>query len=242
MEERVGTQDDAAIVAEISAERERADDPNGVFAQFGYGSGRARTEECLGLSIEQHAVEDRQASGLPANLDVVEDAPLRFERHGSDVVKTPVAGILPKCGVVLDIDRLGPLNAGSSPRLLEPMPGKWLLKHERGLGSADQEDVCIESVDQLQLAIEHGIAETGFHEHQKDGECDSRHRQRCLPGVVREIQPGEWNAARHVCAEKRSTGLAALSLRSANQPEAALMARVRNRTPPARPTVIPMGR
>ena len=143
-----------------------------------------RPEERLGLSIEQHAVEDRQASGLPANLDVDEDAPFGFERHGSDVVKAPVAGILPECGVVLDINRLSPLNVGSSPRLLEPMPGKWFLKHERGLGSADQKDVCVEPVHQLQLAIEHGIAETGLHEHQKHGERDSRHRQRCLLEVV----------------------------------------------------------
>ena len=100
-------------------------------AELGEGSGRAWTEEILGLSIEQDVIEDRQASGLPADFDVNEDAPFGFEGHGSDIVKAPVAGILPECGVVLDIDRLRPLNVWSSPRLLEAMPGEGLLKHER---------------------------------------------------------------------------------------------------------------
>jgi hypothetical protein len=95
VKERIGAHHDVAIVSEVGAERERADDLNRAVAEFGDDSVTARAEESLGLSIEQHAVERAQAPRLPANLGVDEDAPLRFECHSPDVVKAPVAGVLP---------------------------------------------------------------------------------------------------------------------------------------------------
>ena len=97
--------------------------------------------------------------------------------------------------VVLEVDRMNFLDAAATTRERDSSQRKATAAGQRVPRTADQHDVGAEVPDQLHRAVEQGILETTFHEHQHHGERDTRHGDQQPPHVVRQVLPGQWRVS-----------------------------------------------
>ena len=74
---------------------------------------------------------------------------------------------------------------------MDPRNRKTLFCRQGKLRLADQENISLQIVDQLHLAVEQGVLESYLAEHQEHRESDAGYRDREPTPVVRQVLPSQ---------------------------------------------------